>query len=72
MKTFGTLKLYEIPDIAEALGIHPVTARRYLKEGRIPGRKEGKNWLVTEEAMLTYFQTGSAAPGAGDSTGSKQ
>lgn len=56
MKTIDTLKIYEVPDIAEALGIHPVTARRYLAEGRIPARKLGKAWLVTEGDFLAMFQ----------------
>lgn len=64
MKTIGGLNLYEIPDLAAALGIHPVTARRYLAEGRIPARKLGKSWLVPEDSFQAMFSP--ARPVAGD------
>ena len=62
MRTIDTLKIYEVPDLAAALGIHPVTARRYLAEGRIPARKLGKAWLVTEADFLAMFQPTPARP----------
>lgn len=62
MKTIGGLNLYEIPDLSAALGIHPVTARRYLAEGRIPARKLGKAWLVPEDAFRAMFAPPAPAP----------
>lgn len=56
MKTIAGTTLYEIPDLSAALGIHPVTARRYLAEGRIPARKMGKAWLVAEETLRGMFE----------------
>ena len=60
MRTIADLTLYEIPDLAAALGIHPVTARRYLAEGRIPARKAGRAWLVAEEALRAFFHVAPA------------
>lgn len=62
MKTIDGLNLYEIPDLSAALGIHPVTARRYLAEGRIPARKLGKAWLVPEYAFRAMFAPPAPAP----------
>ena len=62
MRTIDTLKIYEVPDLAAALGIHPVTVRRYLAEGRIPARKLGKAWLVTEGDFLAMFNPAPARP----------
>jgi excisionase family DNA binding protein len=72
MKTIGGLNLYEIPDLSAALGIHPVTARRYLAEGRIPARKLGKSWLVPEDAFQAMFaHPAPARPAAGNRPRSK-
>ena len=71
MRTIDTLKIYEVPDLAAALGIHPVTARRYLAEGRIPARKLGKAWLVTEGDVLAMFNPAPARPHKAPSTRAK-
>jgi hypothetical protein len=35
--------------------LSPVTLRVALQRGRLSGRKEGKTWLVTEDALRTYL-----------------
>jgi len=56
MKTIGDLKLYDVKDLAEKLELNIQTARRYIKEGRIKGKKVGTRWLVTEQAIKEYFE----------------
>lgn len=41
----GLLTLYEV---AERLGVHYMTAYRYVRTGRLPGRKVGVEWRVAE------------------------
>lgn len=54
----GLLTLY---DVAQRLGVHYMTAYRYVRTGRLPGRKAGVEWRV-EPADLDAFV---AAGGAG-------
>jgi len=42
-------------EIADFLGVHVATARRYMKEGRIPGEKLGQQWLCRRGVWDRYI-----------------
>jgi excisionase family DNA binding protein len=52
----GDMKLYEVEELAEILGVGLPTIRKYLREGRLKGTKPAKRWYVSEEALKDYFQ----------------
>jgi excisionase family DNA binding protein len=52
----GDMKLYEVEELAEMLNVGEPTIRRYLREGRLKGKKLAKRWYVSEEALKDYFQ----------------
>ena len=52
----GDMKLYEVEELAEILGVGLPTIRKYLREGRLKGTKPAKRWYVSEEALKEYFQ----------------
>lgn len=52
----GGLTLYTVEDLAEALNIQERTIRKFLKEGKLKGRKLANRWYVPEEALKDYFQ----------------
>jgi excisionase family DNA binding protein len=52
----GTLTLFEVKELCEKFGLHPVTIRKYMKRGRLRGQKIGKKWYITEEALRDYFK----------------
>ena len=52
----GDMKLYEVEELAEILGVGLPTIRKYLREGRLKGTKPAKRWYVSEEAIKDYFQ----------------
>ena len=54
-RQIGELVFFELPELSEKLGCHINTLRRYLREGRIKGRKIGAKWLVSEDALREYF-----------------
>ena len=54
-RKIGDLVFFELPELAEKLGCHINTLRRYLRQGRIKGRKIGAKWLVSEDALREYF-----------------
>lgn len=41
--------------VAEKMGITAVTARKYLANGLIPGKKIGKNWFVVETDLEEFL-----------------
>ena len=50
------MKLYEVEELAEMLNVGEPTIRRYLREGRLKGKKLAKRWYVSEENLKDYFQ----------------
>lgn len=52
----GDMKLYDVEEVAEMLDVGSPTIRRYLREGRLKGKKLAKRWYVSEEAIKDYFQ----------------
>lgn len=52
----GDMKLYDVEELAEMLDVGLPTIRRYLREGRLKGKKLAKRWYVSEESLKDYFQ----------------
>ena len=52
----GDMKLYEVEELAEILGVGLPTIRKYLREGRLKGTKPAKRWYVSVEALKEYFR----------------
>lgn len=50
------LRLYDVRELSERLGIQERTLRRYIHEGRLRGRKLARKWYVTQESLEAYFQ----------------
>jgi len=52
----GDMKLYDVEEVAEILSVGEPTIRRYLRQGKLKGKKLAKRWYVSEEALKDYFQ----------------
>ena len=52
----GDMKLYDVEELAEMLDVGLPTIRRYLRQGRLKGKKLAKRWYVSEENLKEYFQ----------------
>ena len=67
MKPCGTIGRMEMPEsltldeAAKFLQMHPVTVRRHLRAGKLPGRKIGGEWRISRTA-LEQFLTGDQKP----------
>lgn len=46
-----------VEDLASHLQLAPSTIRRALREGRLPGRRLGRRWLVSRSALLEWLRT---------------
>jgi len=55
MKQFGDIKFYDVQEIARIFDMTPQSIRKFIREGRIKGRKVGTRWYVTEEAIREYL-----------------
>ena len=52
----GDMKLYAVEEVAEMLNVGEPTIRRYLRQGKLKGKKLAKRWYVSEENLKDYFQ----------------
>lgn len=52
----GDMKLYDVEEVAEMLYVGLPTIRRYLREGKLKGKKMAKRWYVSEDSIKEYFQ----------------
>ncbi len=51
------VSLFSVHDVAYRLGIAEGTVRKYLREGRMVGRKHAGAWHVTEESFRAFLQS---------------
>ena len=58
----GDMKLYAVEEVAEMLSVGEPTIRRYLRQGRLKGKKLAKRWYVSEESLKDYFLQPEASP----------
>jgi len=46
-----------VDEVADALGIHPESVRRLIRQGRLNARKLGNQWLVSRAYLAGYAGT---------------
>ncbi len=54
----GKVILYSLKELSPKLRVSEVTLRRYLREGKLQGKKIGTTWYVSEEALQKDFAGG--------------
>ena len=50
--------LLSVEEVAEYLGVGPVTIYRWCREGRLPCLKIGKSWRIRREALEDFLRRG--------------
>lgn len=55
MKEIENLKLYNLQEVAEILGIHYQTVRKLIQNGELKAKKIGKGYIVTSENLKQYI-----------------
>jgi len=56
----ATNRILTAEEVAELMKVSHNTARRWIKHGRIPGRKIGRVWRVVESDLIAFVASGSA------------
>ena len=55
-------KLYSVEELETILGLHPKTIRRFIREGKIRGRKIGRAWKVSSGDLKEFAHAELARP----------
>ena len=46
---------FEVEEIAASLGVSQRTIYRHIKEGKLPGVKPGKSYIITRSDLAAYL-----------------
>ncbi|PKV82402.1 helix-turn-helix domain-containing protein [Nocardia fluminea] len=49
-----TERLYSVEQVAELLGLHVRTVRSYVRDGKLPAARIGKQYRITHEDLETF------------------
>ena len=55
------MKIYRVEELVPILRVLKKAVRAYIASGRLRGRKVGKRWLVTEEALRLFLNSPDAS-----------
>ena len=47
---------YSVDDVADIFGLNPVTIRRMLADGRMPGHRMSQKWRISHEQLNEYLK----------------
>ncbi len=59
---------HTLTDVAERLGVHYMTAYRYVRTGRLAARQRGSQWLVEDEELRRFEKSGKPTTHRGRAT----
>lgn len=57
------MKVYTLEEAAELLKIHPDTARRLARDGRLQGSKIGRHWRFSDRDIERFLEASKPAKG---------
>ena len=60
---------YTVDEVADKIGVHTKTIRRYIYSGKLSAKKIDGQWRVTEEALDEYMNGGSSCCAVGGGEG---
>lgn len=57
-------KILSVKEVAEWLGVNPMTIYRKVRCGEIPARKLGKTWIFSEDALMEWLNSSEKPQGS--------
>lgn len=55
-------EILDVSDLSRWLRCSPATSRRLLRDGVVPGKRIGRRWFVTRDALLTKLRPADQRP----------
>ena len=52
------IKVYSLVEVGNLLGVGYQSLRKFIKRGDIKARKVGTKWIITENALKEYLESG--------------
>lgn len=52
------IKVYSLSEVSDLLGVGYQSLRKFIKRGDIKARKVGTKWIITENALKEYLESG--------------
>jgi len=49
-------RMLTVNEVADRVGLHMETIRRYIREGKLPASKFGRVWRVAEEDLKVFIE----------------
>lgn len=56
------MKIYNLKELTNLLGLNIQTIRQYIKEGKIKASKVGTHYMVTDEAVQEFLKANEVKP----------
>ncbi len=56
------MKIYDVPELCQLFQLKERTIRAYIRKGLLAGRKVGKRFFVTEQAVTEFVQNDRKLP----------
>ena len=56
------MKVYDLDEVVELLGLNIQTIRIYIKEGKLKASKVGRKYVVTEDAIKEFLKANEVQP----------
>jgi excisionase family DNA binding protein len=51
-------EVLDVEEVADLLSVSPWTVREQARQGRLPGRKVGKEWRFSRQGLLEWLREG--------------
>ncbi len=55
---------YSVEEISKIIGMHPKTIARYIREGKLPANKVGKEWRISGHDLSVFVEGHHSKPSA--------
>ncbi len=56
------MKVYNLKEVVNLLGLNIQTVRQYIKEGKLKASKVGTHYIVTEDAIQEFLKANEVKP----------
>ena len=56
------MKIYNLKEVVNLLGLNIQTIRQFIKEGRLKASKVGTHYMVTDEAIKEFLKANEVKP----------